>query len=433
MSPMNSDSRGSFGNRNARPASRRDTARVESRAGSRSTDRVDGRPGKPDTARVRRAASDRRWRVTVVAPALEFNGLTLYTLTLVRALVEMGNAVQLLAPRGPLHHSLGGLDVQVVPLPPARQKLGFFGWRKLRAAVESFGPDVLHAVSPDLDLPGVRLADTLERSLCVTIHGIKTHELPKVEDTDFDGYIACDAAVRERLVNDCLLPRRLVTQIGLAVSPMRAPEEAHVMDPRATPAVGMLGPLEDSVGFGAFLDAAGRIGNKSNDTIFTILGDGPRRSEVRKMAEDRGLLQRVVLVDRLFDYSLAWRPFDIIYVDTRQPAAGMMLLSAMAFGLPVVATEGGAVFELVEDGVDGLLVHRDDAEGLAQRFMLLIDNHQERLRMGRAAYERVEQEFSPQSMALALMDTYAALVAGEPLPLRGEGAQGPRRPTRSIK
>ncbi|MBP9891537.1 MAG: glycosyltransferase [Planctomycetes bacterium] len=397
-------------------AKRRDTARVNDRGAGRATDKVEAR-SKPDTGRVD-PAQTRNWRVCVVAPPLEFGGLALYTSTLVRALIERGDDVMLVARDGPMRQTLTGLKYTSFVLPAG--KLGFFGWRKLRDAVSEFEPDILHAISPDRTLPSVRLADAVEKPLCVSVHGVKPTDLPKVEDADFDGYLAADANVREKLINDCRLPRRLVTQINLAMAPVRQPAEEHVLDARATPAVGMLGPLEEGLGFGAFMDAVSAISAKNPEPIFTILGDGPRRAEVRRMTEDRNLLQRIVLVDRLYDYSLAWRPFDIVFVDTRQPASGMMVLGAMAFGLPVVATEGGSVFDIVEDGVDGLLVQRDDADHLEQRLLMLIENHHERLRMGRAAYAEVESKYSPQRMALSLHETYSAMVAGEPLPRQGE-------------
>lgn len=407
-------------------ATRKDTARIGERPASRATDKVDPR-GKPNTDRVRQRPA-RKWRVCVVAPPLDFGGLALYAVTLVRALLDDGDEVMLVAGEGPLRQTLSGLKLKTHFLP--RGRLGFFDWRKLKAAVSEFEPDIFHAIVPDRALPAIRLADTLVKPLCVSVHGTKPHELPQVGDVSFDGYVATDASVREKLINDCRLERQLVTQISLAAFPMRQPSEEHVLDVRATPAVGMLGPLDEGLGFGAFMDAVGAIARRNPDAIFTILGDGPRRAEVRRMAEDRSLLQRIVLVDRLFDYSLAWRPFDIVYVDTRQNASGMMVLSAMAFGLPVVATEGGNVFDIIEDGIDGLLVQRDDADHLEQRLLMLIENHQERLRMGRAAFSVVESRYGPQRMAQALHDTYAAMIADEPLPRQGEAST--KRPTRVV-
>jgi len=77
-------------------------------------------------------------------------------------------------------------------------------------------------------------------------------------------------------------------------------------------------------------------------------------------------------------------------------------------------------------------VQRDDAEHLAQRLLMLIENHQERLRMGRAAYAEVESKYTPERMAQSLHETYAAMAAGEPLPKQFESTPGSKRPTRVI-
>lgn len=405
---------------------RRDTARVEERSTGKSTDKV-GTRGKPHTDRVVQRPM-RQWRVCVVAPPMQFGGIAMYASTLVRSLVEGGHEVLLVAQDGPMGQTLQGVKHKRFVL--SASKPGFFEWRKLRDAVAAFEPEIFHAVTPDRTLPAVRLADQSRKPLMVSVHGVHPGELPRVEDVDFDGYIATDAAVREKLINDCRLPRSLVTQIDLAVAASGLPAEEHVLDTRATPAIGMLGPLEEHIGFGAFMDAVAAVSAKSPDAIFTILGDGPRRAEVRRMAEDRNLLQRIVMVDRMFDHGQAWRPFDIVFVDTRQQASGMMVLGAMAFGLPVIATEGGAVFDIIDDGVDGLLVQRDDAESLAQRLLMLIENQQERLRMGRAGFAEIEKKFAPQRMIAALHDTYAASAAGEPLPRQGEAST--KRATRVI-
>jgi glycosyltransferase involved in cell wall biosynthesis len=93
-----------------------------------------------------------------------------------------------------------------------------------------------------------------------------------------------------------------------------------------------------------------------------------------------------------------------------------MVLNAMANGRPVIATEGGAVFELIEDGVDGMIVPRNDADALAERIQMLVQNPGERLRMAKAAYTRVEEEFRPADMATEIAEVYAALLHDEQLP-----------------
>jgi D-inositol-3-phosphate glycosyltransferase len=100
-----------------------------------------------------------------------------------------------------------------------------------------------------------------------------------------------------------------------------------------------------------------------------------------------------------------------------------MVLQAMANGHPVVATEGGALFDVIDDGVDGLIAPRDNPDALAERLLLLVQSAAERLRMARAGFERIEGNFDEPWVASALGAIYAAAVAQEPLPKSFEGVK----------
>jgi glycosyltransferase involved in cell wall biosynthesis len=106
----------------------------------------------------------------------------------------------------------------------------------------------------------------------------------------------------------------------------------------------------------------------------------------------------------------------VVVVDSRQPAAALMVLNAMANGRPVITSEGGAVFDLIKDGVDGLIVPRENSDALAERILMLIQNPAERLRMAVAGYRKVEEMYSPSDMAESMLAVYASMLAGEPLP-----------------
>lgn len=73
---------------------------------------------------------------------------------------------------------------------------------------------------------------------------------------------------------------------------------------------------------------------------------------------------------------------------------GLPVIEAMATGVPVVASRGGAFPETVVDGETGLLVDRGDVEGLANGLTGLLSDREVRLRMGKAARTRAEEAFS---------------------------------------
>jgi glycosyltransferase involved in cell wall biosynthesis len=91
---------------------------------------------------------------------------------------------------------------------------------------------------------------------------------------------------------------------------------------------------------------------------------------------------------------------------------GLPAGEAMACGLPVVATTGGALPEVVEDGVTGVLVPPGDAPALAQAIRTLMGDAGLRRRMGQAGRERVLENFSWRKAALETEAVYREVLSG---------------------
>ena len=86
---------------------------------------------------------------------------------------------------------------------------------------------------------------------------------------------------------------------------------------------------------------------------------------------------------------------------------GIPLIEAMSVGLPVVGTRGGAMPEIVEDGVTGILVPRGDAEALHRAFARLAGDAGLRRRMGEAGRKRVLARFGWDRIVSDLLAAYA--------------------------
>jgi glycosyltransferase involved in cell wall biosynthesis len=93
---------------------------------------------------------------------------------------------------------------------------------------------------------------------------------------------------------------------------------------------------------------------------------------------------------------------------------GLPAAEAMACGLPVVATSGGALPEVVEDGVTGILVPPADARALAEAMDNLMRDAQLRQRMGQAGRERILEKFSWRKAALQTEAVYQQVCQPSP-------------------
>lgn len=126
------------------------------------------------------------------------------------------------------------------------------------------------------------------------------------------------------------------------------------------------------------------------DTALVVLGEGPERTTLQRLAQELGLERRVFLLGRVPDVA-AWLGRATVFVHpARWEGFGLAVLEAMLAGVPVVATNVSALPELVVDGESGVLVPPDDAEALASGIARALDQPQ----LGEGALERARSEFS---------------------------------------
>jgi glycosyltransferase involved in cell wall biosynthesis len=106
------------------------------------------------------------------------------------------------------------------------------------------------------------------------------------------------------------------------------------------------------------------------------------------------------------DVSQVYQALDIFLFPSLAEPLGSSLLSAMAYGLPVVALAGGAVPEVIEEGRDGLLVPTPEPSGIAAAMLRLMHDPSLSARLGIAARKTIEERFSVDRMAQETSDLY---------------------------
>lgn len=134
----------------------------------------------------------------------------------------------------------------------------------------------------------------------------------------------------------------------------------------------------------------------------TIAGDGPERQNLQDLAKALGCADRVTFLGSVPNERVAelLAETDIFSLICRTDRNGdkdgipVVLMEAMACGLPVIAGDLPAIRELVEHDVSGLLVEGADASAVAVQLRRLTEDASLRKSLGQAGRLRVEQEFS---------------------------------------
>ncbi len=121
--------------------------------------------------------------------------------------------------------------------------------------------------------------------------------------------------------------------------------------------------------------------------------DATHRTYLERLTEKLGLIDRVEFVDRVFsgdDIASELREADCLVLASLQEGYPMVTLEAMAFGLPIIATNVDGIPEQITDGVHGLLVPPANSAKLKEALEQMIDDCQFRVRLGRQARQRFE-------------------------------------------
>lgn len=139
---------------------------------------------------------------------------------------------------------------------------------------------------------------------------------------------------------------------------------------------------------------------RSRDVELRIVGSGPVREQLERLAEELGLGEDVRFLGHVSLRALReeYAGASLFALASRQEGLGIVFLEAMASGLPVVTTDSGGSADPVVSGETGFLVQVGNYRALAAAMIEVLTDPSAAGRMGRAGRERVERRFSERAV-----------------------------------
>lgn len=170
--------------------------------------------------------------------------------------------------------------------------------------------------------------------------------------------------------------------------------------------VGTAVVLSEQKGIRYLLEAA-RLVRANDPTVrFLVAGDGPLRVELEAQAAALGLGDGVRFLGYRRDVPGLIAALDAYALPSLWEGLPLALLEALASGKPILATAVGGNPEVVEDGVNGLLLPPRDPEAIARAVLRLRGDPALRARMRQANLDRFARQFSAEAMAAAHLALY---------------------------
>ncbi|MEV5437593.1 glycosyltransferase [Streptomyces sp. NPDC052682] len=219
-------------------------------------------------------------------------------------------------------------------------------------------------------------------------------------------FLCISAAQRDVLVRAGMPGERLAVKHNFVPDPgaCRAGGGEHLL---------FLGRLAQAKGVRLLMAAWDEIAASGGAGVpLVIAGAGPLQREVTAWAAGRDDVRYAGLLDPAECRQAVARSVAVLAPSTWLEAFGLVVVEAMAAGVPVVAAGHGAFVELVEEGVTGLLHRPGDAASLAACVRRIAAEPDRNREMGEAARRRYEQGFSPAVGLERLVEEYRTAIAG---------------------
>jgi len=223
---------------------------------------------------------------------------------------------------------------------------------------------------------------------------LTTHRLRRTFARDVDLFLTPSEATRA-IVAEHLPPDRILVKPNFTADPGAGlpPDPSAVAPPDTFLYVGR---LTVEKGVPTLLDAWSTA-RGTPPAPLTIVGDGPLRPQVERAAAANPYLSYLGQVDRPTLLRQLRRAHALVIPSLWDEPFGLVAIEAYAASLPVIAARTGALPEIVEDGVTGLLVSPGSADDLSRAATRLVAQPDLAGEMASAARARYEARYTPEA------------------------------------
>jgi sugar transferase (PEP-CTERM/EpsH1 system associated) len=154
-------------------------------------------------------------------------------------------------------------------------------------------------------------------------------------------------------------------------------------------------------------------GRRQTGLKLLVVGDGDRKEGIEKYFVDQGMREAAIFTGVRHDVPRLLGAMNLFALSSLSEGMPITVLEAMCASLPVVATNVGALPELVEEGATGYLVEPKDSEKMAERIARLCDDREMALDFGAAGRRKVEREYSVDRMLERYRELYLKTVGSK--------------------
>jgi glycosyltransferase involved in cell wall biosynthesis len=181
--------------------------------------------------------------------------------------------------------------------------------------------------------------------------------------------------------------------------------------PPGTPLLGCVGVLLPDKGQEWLIRALAELRKDFPAARLLLAGDGPCLPQLQSLTRDLGLADAVIFAGFVKDVESVYAALDVFLLPSFFEALNNSLLAAMAYEIPSIAFQRGALGEIIEPGKSGLLVEAANVAALQGAVATLLRDPAYAMQLAQAARVRIQQNFSSDQMVEGMLRVYNSLAA----------------------
>jgi glycosyltransferase involved in cell wall biosynthesis len=180
---------------------------------------------------------------------------------------------------------------------------------------------------------------------------------------------------------------------------------------QATPLLGCMGVLLPDKGQEWLIRALVEVRKEFPGAKLLLAGDGPSRGKLEFLAKQLDLESDVIFAGFVKEVENVYAALDIFLLPSFFEALNNSLLAAMAYEIPSIAFNKGALGEIIEDGKNGLLVSGPNVLEISAAAIRILRDKELAINLGRAGRARIEEMFSADRMVSGMIGVYEECLA----------------------
>jgi glycosyltransferase involved in cell wall biosynthesis len=307
--------------------------------------------------------------------------------------------------------------------------LDILGLWRLQSLLRERRPDILHIHLPYAGILG-RVAGRMAgvKNIVYTEHNImeKYHPLTRLFNLATYSMNNIAIAVSEEVKHSMERyrlskhTRHIVIKNGIDLVANDVPGDAIIKTrealgiPATYKIVGNVAHIRPEKGHEYLLQAAKIVVDRYPEITFVIVGREKTSGEIKRLegiAKELGIKQNVIFTGFRQDVAALVSIFDVFVLSSLAEGLPLALLEAMVRGKPPVATAVGGIPEVIEDGVNGLLVPPKDPQAIATKIIQLLEDQDLRVSISANAVRTVKERFGIQEMIKKVEAVYSDILA----------------------